>query len=73
MLNILTSKVMEVSCDVSCERVFPVTIPSVPDTEEDMEDLVTWMGEVALGVTSEDLSGAGSAVCIRSRGLYPIK
>ena len=53
--------------------MFPVTIPSVPDTEEDMEDLVTWMGEVALGVTSEESSGAGSAVCISSRGLYSIK
>ena len=64
---------MEASCDVSCERVFPVTSPSVPDTEEDMEDLVTWMGEVALGVTSEDTSEAGSAVCISSRGLYSTK
>ena len=70
MLTILTSKVMEATCDVSCVRVSPVTIPSLPDTEEDMEDLVTWMGEVALGVTSEDTSGTGSAVCISSRGLY---
>ena len=70
MLTILTSKVMEATCDVSCVRVSPVTIPSLPDTEEDMEDLVTWMGEVALGVTSEDTFDTGSAVCISSRGLY---
>ena len=70
MLNILNSKVMEASCDVSCVRVSPVTIPRLPDTEEDMEDLVTWMGEVALGVPSEGTSGTGSAVCVSSRGLY---
>ena len=60
----------EVSSDVTCERVSPVAIPSLPDTEGDMEDLVTWMGEVTAGVTSEHTPDTGSAVCIRSRGLY---
>ena len=52
----------------------PVCVPSIPDTEEDVDDLVTWMGEVALGVKSEIGSDAGSAVgCIKARGLYSMK
>ena len=74
MLNIPIFKVREVSCDITCERVSPVAIPSLPDTEGDMEDLVTWMGEVALGVKSEIGSDAGSAVgCTKARGLYSMK
>ena len=49
-------------------------VPRIPDTEEDVDDLVTWMGEVALGVKSETESDAGSDVgCIKARGLYSMK
>ena len=67
-------QVEEAECKVSCELVSPVCVPSIPDTEEDVDDLVAWMGEVALGVKSEIGSDAGSAVgCIKARGLYSMK